>query len=410
MGTVFSSGGGERISASQYRCDGAGDGASRMSHRHSGSGSVVDRPHSPPTPHLDRGRVVGRPRRVRVPSRSFAAKLLFATALVVGAFAPPAQAARTYVLKFASLAPEGSTWQNGLQAAADEIKERSDGRLIFRMYPGGVAGDEKDVLRKIKIGQLHGAAFTGVGLGEICPSVRVMELPFCFRNYDEVDHVSHDLMPRFAQGFDGNGFKLLGWMEVGFIQFFSKHPIHSLDELRQSKIWMWEGDPLAAAFFAASDIHPVPLSITEVLTSLSTNLIDTVYASPLGAIALQWSSKVSYMSEVPMANGIAGVVVSRRFFDRLPKDLQKLLKEVVARHCRTLIERTREDNEKSMEIMKDRGIEVTLDRTGVDQREVDEIKDRAMARLVGELFSQDLLDAMKDSLREYRAEHGDSGR
>ncbi|HEX9592062.1 MAG TPA: TRAP transporter substrate-binding protein DctP [bacterium] len=323
--------------------------------------------------------------------------------------APPAHAARTFVLKFASLAPEGSTWQNGLQAAADEIQERSEGRLIFRMYPGGVAGDEKDVLRKIKIGQLHGAAFTGVGLGEICPSVRVMEVPFFFHNYDEVDYVSRDLMPRFAEGFDRNGFKLLGWMEVGFIQFFSKHPIHSLDELRQSKIWMWEGDPLAEAFFAASEIHPVPLSITEVLTSLSTNLIDTVYASPLGAIALQWASKVSYMSEVPMANGIAGVVVSRQFFDRLPADLKTLLEEVLKRHCRTLVERTRVDNQKSMEVMKERGIAVTFDRNSLDQQEVDTIQHRAIARLVGSLFTQDLVDEVSGSLREYRAEHAGSG-
>jgi TRAP-type C4-dicarboxylate transport system substrate-binding protein len=323
--------------------------------------------------------------------------------------APTAHAARTFVLKFASLAPEGSTWQNGLQAAADEIQERSEGRLIFRMYPGGVAGDEKDVLRKIKIGQLHGAAFTGVGLGEICPSVRVMEVPFFFHNYDEVDYVSRDLMPRFAEGFDRNGFKLLGWMEVGFIQFFSKHPIHSLDELRQSKIWMWEGDPLAEAFFAASEIHPVPLSITEVLTSLSTNLIDTVYASPLGAIALQWASKVSYMSEVPMANGIAGVVVSRQFFDRLPADLKTLLEEVLTRHCRTLVERTRVDNQKSMAVMKERGIAVTFDRNSLDQQEVDTIQHRAIARLVGSLFTQDLVDEVSGSLREYRAEHAGSG-
>ena len=322
---------------------------------------------------------------------------------------PPAYAARTFVLKFASLAPEGSTWQNGLQKAADEIKERSHGRLIFRMYPGGVAGDERDVLRKIKIGQLHGAAFTGVGLGEICPSVRVMEIPFFFRNYDEVDHVSHELMPRFQEGFDRNGFKLLGWMEVGFIQFFSKHPIRSLDELRQSKIWMWEGDPLAEAFFAAADIHPVPLSITEVLTSLSTNLIDTVYASPLGAIALQWASKVSYMSEVPMANGIAGVVVSKRFFDRLPPDLQELLEEVLARESRTLVERTRLDNQQSMEVMKERGIQVTFDRNSLNQEEVDTIQSRAIAHLVGNLFSQDLVDEVRRSLHEYRTAHASSG-
>jgi len=328
------------------------------------------------------------------------ALLLVAVALAV---ATPARAERRYILKFASLAPEGSTWQNGLQAAADEVREKSHGRLIFRMYAGGVAGDEKDVLRKIKIGQLHGGAFTGVGLGEVNPEVRVMEVPFFFTNYKEVDYVTERMLPRFRAGFDEHGFKLLGWMEVGFIQFFSSHPIRSLDEMRQSKFWMWEGDPLAAAFFAASDIHPIPLSITEVLTSLSTHLVDTVYASPLGAIALQWASKVRYMSELPMADGVAGIIVSRRFFDRLPADLQTLLEEVMTRHARELVVATRKDNATSMQVMKERGVEVTFDRSSLKPEEVATIQSRAIDHLVGHLFSREVMEEVQGYLAESRA-------
>lgn len=322
-------------------------------------------------------------------------------AAVVGT--APAGAEEPYLLKFASLAPEGSTWQNGLQAAADELREKSHGRLVVRMYAGGVAGDEKDVLRKIKIGQLHGGAFTGVGLGEVNPEVRVMELPFYFTNYAEVDYVTARMLPRFRAGFDDHGFKLLGWMEVGFIQFFSTHPIRSLEEMRRSKFWMWEGDPLAAAFFAASDIHPIPLSITEVLTSLSTHLVDTVYASPLGAIALQWASKVGYMSELPMADGVAGIIVSRRFFDRLPADLQTLLSEVMERHARALVVATRKDNDTSMRVMKERGVEVTFDRSCLKPEEVATIQGRAVASLVDHLFSRGLMEEAQRYLAEARA-------
>ncbi len=334
--------------------------------------------------------------------------LLLALVAAVALQPRTAQAAHRYVLKFASLAPEGSTWQNGLQAAADEIRERSHGRLVIRMYAGGVAGDEKDVLRKIKIGQLHGGAFTGVGLGEVNPEVRVMEVPFFFTNYDEVDYVTQRMLPRFRKGFEAHGFKLLGWMEVGFIQFFSTHPIRSLEEMRQSKFWMWEGDPLAAAFFAASDIHPIPLSITEVLTSLSTHLVDTVYASPLGAIALQWASKIHYMSELPMADGIAGIIVSRRFFDRLPADLQSLLEEVMARHARELIIATRKDNATSTRVMKEHGVKVTFDRTSLKPEEVEEIQARAINHLVGHLFSRQVMEEVQGYLAEARATaHGE---
>lgn len=337
-----------------------------------------------------------------------AGAVVFLFVVVTLATSAPVAAEHRFVLKFASLAPEGSTWQNGLQAAADEVRERSGGRLVFRMYAGGVAGDEKDVLRKIKIGQLHGGAFTGVGLGEVNPEVRVMELPFYFTNYAEVDYVTERMLPRFRAGFDERGFKLLGWMEVGFIQFFSNHPIRSLEEMRSSKFWMWEGDPLAAAFFAASEIHPIPLSITEVLTSLSTGLVDTVYASPLGAIALQWASKVSYMSELPMADGIAGIIVSRRFFDRLPADLQTLLTEVMARHARDLVVATRKDNATSTRVMKARGIEVTFDRSCLKPEEVAAIQGRAVDRLVGHLFSRAVMEEVQGYLAESRATaHGE---
>ena len=133
------------------------------------------------------------------------------------------------------------------------------------------------------------------------------------------------MMPEIRAGFRKNDYELLGWMEIGFIRFFSRTPINSMDELKKRRIWLWQGDPLGAAFFTASNIAPVPLPITEVFTSLSTGLIDTVIAPPLGAIALQWFTKTPYMTEVPMADGIGGLVVSGKFFNRLPKDLQELL-------------------------------------------------------------------------------------
>ncbi|RMF88087.1 MAG: hypothetical protein D6739_00640, partial [Nitrospirae bacterium] len=144
-------------------------------------------------------------------------------------------------------------------------------------------------------------------------------------------------------------------------------------------------------------------SITEVLTSLSTNLVDTVYASPLGAIALQWASKVRYMSQVPMADGIAGVVVSRRFFDRLPPDLQSLLVEVMGRECRRLIELTRRDNAKSMAVMKEHGVKVTFTRDSLKPQEIAEIQERAMAHLVGHLFGQEVVDRVRALVAEARA-------
>ncbi|HJV96602.1 MAG TPA: TRAP transporter substrate-binding protein DctP, partial [Albitalea sp.] len=252
-------------------------------------------------------------------------KIGFALSLLLCATA--AHAEETYVLKFATLAPQGSTWMNIITDWASQVEKDSGGRLKFKLYGGGVSGDEPDVLRKIRFGQLQGAAMTGHGIGYIYSPARVLEIPFLFRNYDEVDHVRAQLMPQFRAGFHDSGFELLGWMEVGFVQLFSREPIYSLDDMKKRRIWLWQGDPLGDAFFSASGISPVPLPITEVFTSLSTGLIDTTIAPPLGAIALQWFSKTPYMTDIPVMDGIGGLIVSRQFFDKLPPDLQALLRK-----------------------------------------------------------------------------------
>jgi TRAP-type C4-dicarboxylate transport system substrate-binding protein len=300
--------------------------------------------------------------------------------LCILAFAStPLHAERVYTLKFATLAPPGTTWMNLLQEWGDKVHAESEGRLVFKFYPGGVQGDEPDVLRKIRFGQLHGGAFTGYGLGNIYSPVRVLELPFLFNDIDEIDYVRNQFMPEIEQGYRDNGYELLGWMEVGFVYFFSKEPIHSLADLKERRIWHWKGDPLGKAFFDASGLAPVPLSIIDVYTSLSTGLIDTVYCPPLGAIALQWFTKTKYITNVPMANGIGSLVVSRRFFQNLPQDLQKLLKRTGQVTGEKLITATRKDNADSLTVLEQRGMKFVLDTEDLDSEEV-----KALSRKAGE--------------------------
>ena len=130
-----------------------------------------------------------------------------------------------------------------------DIREKTDGRVKFKIYAGGVQGDEKDVVRKMRINQIHSAGFTGVGLGEIVPELRILELPMMFQSYDEVDFVTSQLYDEFAQRFEEKGMIILGWADVGFAYVYSKNPIQTIADLRQSKIWMWEGDPVAEATF-----------------------------------------------------------------------------------------------------------------------------------------------------------------
>lgn len=317
---------------------------------------------------------------------------------------PPLAAEKVHILKFATLAPAGTTWVNLLEEWADDVREKSRGRLIFKIYPGGVQGDEPDVLKKIRFGQLHGGAFTGYGIGHFYSPARVLELPFLFNDIDEIDHVRKRFMPEIQQGYRDNGFEMLGWMEVGFVYFFSREPIYSIDDLKQRRIWHWQGDPIGKAFFDASGITPVPLSIIDVYTSLSTGLVDTVYTPPLGAIAFQWFTKTEYVTNVPMANGIGSLVVSRRFFQNLPQDLQKLLKSTGAVIGERLVTETRRENAESLELLRKKGMKFVLNPEDLDTDEVAEISRKAGDHLMQNGYiPEPVIEQVNTWLSEYRS-------
>lgn len=305
--------------------------------------------------------------------------LLFA----LGFTSVTANAEKTYTLKFATLVPTGTSWTRILDDWVNDVEKRSNGRLKFKMYPGGVMGDEPDVIRKIRKGQLHGGLFTGYGIGRIYSPARVLEVPFLFRNTDETDYVRESMMPEFETGFRENGFELLGWPEVGFIHLFSKHPIGSLDDMRKRHIWLWQGDPLGEAFFDASGIAPVPLSIIDVYPQLSARhgSIDTVYVSTFGAIALQWYSKLKYGSHIAVTNAIGGLVVSNRFFDKLPDDLKQLLKETGKQLGKDIRNKAREENLFSKDLLEKAGIEFMWDWDEAPMDEFVTIRDKAASHL-----------------------------
>jgi len=294
-----------------------------------------------------------------------------------------AHAEKTFTLKFATLIPADTAWMNIIESWSEELHTKSNGRLNIKIYPGGVMGDEPDVLRKIRSRQLQGAFFTGYGIGRIYSPARVLEMPFLFRNTDESDYVRRHIMPDIEKGFRKKGFELLGWPEVGFLHFFSKHPINSLNQLKQRHIWLWQGDPMGEAFSSAAGVSPVPLSIMDVYTQLSAThgSIDTVYNSPFGALAMQWHTRLKYASNIPITNGIGSLVVSQRFYNRLPADLQQLLKTTGKEVGEEINLVSRRDNEKSIALLKQSGIEFMWDWNDTEKKQMLEIRNLAAKKL-----------------------------
>jgi TRAP-type C4-dicarboxylate transport system substrate-binding protein len=314
-------------------------------------------------------------------------------------------AQQTYTLKFATLMPTGTAWSKLLDDWVKEVEQKSNGRIKFKMYAGGVMGDEPDVLRKMRKGQLHGGLFTGYGIGRIYSPARVLEMPFLFKSVDESDYVREQIMPDLEIGFRENGFELLGWPEVGFIHFFSTRRITSVDDIRKLRIWLWQGDPLGEAFFKAADINPIPLSIMDVYTQLSAKhgSIDTVYTSTFGAIALQWYSKLKYATHIPLTNAIGGVIISNRFYNKLPADLQQLLKTSGKEMGDKIRLNAREENRKSISLLQQNGIEFMFDWHEVDMDELLKIRDDAAAYLEQtDYIPASMFAKTKNLLMEYR--------
>jgi len=313
--------------------------------------------------------------------------------------------AQEFTIKFATLAPEGSSWMNVMKEYDQAIRKESNGRLGFKIYAGGVHGDEKDVLRKIKLGQLHSAGITGVGMTSIATRLRILDSPFLFKSDDEADLIMNSFDAEFAKAFEEGGFVNLGWAEVGFIYIFTNSKVQSAADIKNVKMWMWEGDPIAESAFKSMEVHPISLSITDVLTSLQTKLIDGVYTSPYAMIALQWFTRVKYMLNVPLADASGAVVISKKRFDELPPDLKEILVRNGKTFLRKLTKQSRADNASSRETLKKNGVTFVEASSPQALKEYDEIGRKARLLLTGKLYSEDLLKRVEAKLAEYRAAH-----
>jgi TRAP-type C4-dicarboxylate transport system substrate-binding protein len=321
--------------------------------------------------------------------------------LLLAALAAGADAQTT--VKFATLAPDGSTWMKAMRQFTDEVTAKTAGRVKFKIYAGGVSGDEKDVVRKIRIGQLQAGGFTGVGIGEIAPEARLLDTPFLFKNAKEIDYVYKTLDADFRKIFEDRGYVLLGWAEVGNVNIFSNSPITKPKDLDNVKMWIWEGDPIAEASFAALNIKPIPLSITDVQTSLQTGMINGVYGSPLSVIALQWYTRMKYVFSLPLANASGAVLISKKTFDTLSKEDRKTMLELGEKDFRALTLQSRRDNEQSEVVLKKKGLIFTKPENQEVVTRLEEAGEQARRALVGKLYPQDLLDKVENALKTFRS-------
>jgi TRAP-type C4-dicarboxylate transport system substrate-binding protein len=320
--------------------------------------------------------------------------LLFFTQSVLGAD-------KETLIKLGTLAPEGSSWIKTFNSINTEVMKKTGNMLQFRIYPGGVLGDEMDMLRKLKIGQIQGVAFTSAGLSTLFKEMDVLQIPFLFQNYEEVDTVLNKTDSFFRKGFEDNGYVLLGWSEAGFVYLMSTVPVASVADLKKAKVWIWEDSPMSKAIFDEAGVKAIPLSVPDVLVGLQTGLVEVVYAPPSGAISLQWFTKVKYITDVPLIYLAGGVAVKKDVFKQIPQTSQNFVLESFGQQLDRLKTITRNENRDAMKVMVKNGAKIiTSSKDQID--EYKRLSNKAMGQIRGQTFSKKVLDDVTSLLENYR--------
>lgn len=304
--------------------------------------------------------------------------------------------------RVATLAPDGSAWMKILGAGSVEIDKVTEGRVKVKYYTGGSQGGEKAVVSKMKMKGLDGGAFTSVGLSQIVPSIRVLELPMMFDSYKEMNYVRRKMWGTFMKRFKKKGFTLLDPGDVGPIHFYSNNPINSKADLNKAKVWLWGEDELLKALFKIIGVNGVPMGVPNVLPALSTGRINACYGSPLATVALQWLSKIKYSTSLTMSYGLSATVIRKDVWDTMNDIDKKIVKKAFRSQAKSLVKTVGRDNKRAAKTLKRAGVKEIITPAAV----IEEFRGYGQTvwkQLIGKLYSQKDLDRVLKYRAEFRA-------
>jgi len=308
-------------------------------------------------------------------------------------------------LKIATLAPDGNNWMNQMRAGAADVEKQTQGRVTFKFYPGGVMGSDKSVMRKIRVGQLHGGAVTSGVLGDIYPDSQIYSFPLLFENYDEINHVRARFDAKLIENLEKKGFIAFGLSDGGLVYLMTNEPVRAIEDLRNKKIWVPEGDEITRAVFVDMGITPIQLPVSDVYTGLQTGLIDTVGISPIGALAFQWHTKTRFLTDNPLMYLSGVLIVSKNAFSKLKPGDQAIVRDVFSKVFTKLNMQNQRDNIAARTALQNHGIQFVKLKPG-EWGKLNQHVLSATARLKGKgEFSPGLLQSIKSLRDDFRSKH-----
>lgn len=268
----------------------------------------------------------------------------------------PVSAARSQTIKLGTLVPEGSPWHRVLSQMGDEWAQVSDGRVTLRIYAGGVAGDDADMVRKIRIGQLQAAALTGQGLSHIASEVFALQMPMMFASDAELNYVRRRYSPRLESILEKKGFKLLFWGDGGWVRFFAKSPVIGPGDLKPLKLFLWSQNSSYIEAWREAGFHPISMAATDIHAALLSGLIDAFTTTPMGALSFQWFTLAPHMTDIKWAPLIGALVVHLDTWRRIPEGTRERIMERAAVAEKRMNTELKNLDERAIEAMLKHGL------------------------------------------------------
>ncbi len=314
----------------------------------------------------------------------------------------PAAESAAQLIKVGSLAPEGSPWDKALKRIALDWHKISAGRITMKVYGGGIAGDEPDLIRKMRINQLQAAALTGSGLGKIDPDFLVYQLPFLTRNDEELHYLFEHLRPQLEAILEQKGFTFLAFAQSGWLRFFAKEKVITPEDFQSLRFFVMEGSPEVDQAWKEMGFRIVPLSANDAYAALQSGMIEVFSASPLTAASMQWFALAPHMTDINWTPLTGGLVITNRAWGRIPQDLRPKLKEVTQSAMDNLHDEVMAVERQAIEIMKQNGL-IIHEVPPEALTEWEQLVDRGFRILIGDVISRDLYEEARRIVEEYRA-------
>ena len=308
-------------------------------------------------------------------------------------------------IKLGSVAPANTPWDLALRGLAADWARISDGEIEVKIFPGGIAGNETDMIRKMRIGQLQAAAMTAISFNNIYPGVLAIAQPMLVRTDEEMRNILEEMTPFFNAQFEERGFVPLMWAPIGWVKFFAREPVRTADDLRRLKLWVGSASPAVLRAWQQAGFNPVALPLSEVTTGLQSGMIDAVASSPTGAASFQWFGIVPHMTDLRFTPLFGAVMISKRAWQRIPAELRPRLLRAATLAAQRVSEGAYEMDDLAVHVMKAHGLQVHA-ATAALEHEFQDVIARYFGELIGDEIDPVAYELVIEKVAAYRARGG----